>query len=144
MSTSDTEQKWRAGPLFRAAVTHLILAVLAVAVNWFYGLFSHGVRSAAMTWMFLYPLIGGTMIFALLDAALPRQRRIPCFRLCFNLHNSGIAAMTAAAFLQGIVEIAGTASPYTAGLYGAGWAFSGAGVALFLLRAPPKIRVGRQ
>ncbi len=115
-----------------------------VAVNYIYGLFGHGVRSAAMTWMFLYPLLGGTLLFGLLDPFLPQPRRVSCYRLCFNLYNSGIAALTAAAFLQGIVEIAGTGTPFTAIMYGAGWTLVASAAALLLIRGLPQVRRERR
>jgi hypothetical protein len=79
-----------------------------------YALFGHGVRSGSMDFMFLYPLLGGTLVFimaAFLSPVLP-ERLLTGSRAGYNLYNSGIAALTSAAMLSGIMEIAGTGSKW--------------------------------
>ena len=77
-----------------------------------YALFGHGVFSAAMTLMFLYPLIGGAGAYLLLGLLDPSAGTGPRDRLWFNLYNSGIATLTVGNALQGVFVIAGTTSPY--------------------------------
>lgn len=74
-----------------------------------YNHFGHGVYSAYMTYMFLFPLILGGGIYGLI-LILPMTKEIS--RLTFNLYNSGIATLTVGSLLKGIFEIAGTSSPY--------------------------------
>lgn len=47
--------------LRRTIWAYLIVSAAAIAVDKGYGVYSHGVASAAMTWMFLYPLVGGAL-----------------------------------------------------------------------------------
>ena len=113
MSTSDINGSQPATHVpIRTAAVYLAASVLCIAATNVYALFGHGVRSAAMDFMFLYPLLGGSLVFfaiASLPAALAKKiaRRS---RLGYNLYNSGIASLTSAAMLTGVMEIAGTGS----------------------------------
>lgn len=129
MSISDTKNnrpRWQS----RRILTFLALAVAAVLVNRLYAQFSHGVRSPAMTWMFLYPLLGGALIYLLIDLMIPKIRDLAGYRLFSNVYHSGLAALTAGSFLKGILEIAGTDSPYLLWFYAAGWLLVAAGMAI--------------
>lgn len=118
MSTSATNRKAAKRPLI-----WLCVALGCVGVTNIYALFGHGVRSDAMDYMFLYPLLGGAL------ALLPR-----CPRVARNLYNAGIATLTAGGMMQGILEIAGTASIYTVVFTGTGWTLVAAGVAVWCVR----------
>ena len=65
-----------------------------------------------MDLMFLYPLLGGAVLFLLVALVAPRlpERLQKASRVGYNLYNSGIACLTSAALLTGIMEIAGTGS----------------------------------
>ena len=117
----------------RTIEVYLILAFTAVLTDNIYALFGHGVRSASMTWMFLYPLLGGALVYLLIELLIPRLRGATGFRLSCNLYNSGIALLTVGSFLRGILEIAGTESAYVPAFNIAGWGFAAAGAVLFLL-----------
>ena len=108
----------------------LAFSGLAALVSQIYSLFGHGVRSAVMDWMFLYPLLGGSLIYLMIDLLLPAIKAQRSYRLFCNLYNAGIAALTAGSFLKGILEIAGAASPYLPWFFGAGWLLVAAGMAL--------------
>ncbi|HWI62513.1 MAG TPA: hypothetical protein VNT75_11780 [Symbiobacteriaceae bacterium] len=110
MSTSVTNNRlW----LRTTALVYGGVSVFTVAANSIYGLYAHGVSSPAMTFMFLYPLVGGVGPALLLWVLAGRGARVPRSRVAFNLYNAGIATLTVASFLQGVFEIAGTASDYT-------------------------------
>ncbi|MDR1206459.1 MAG: hypothetical protein LBL26_13435 [Peptococcaceae bacterium] len=136
MNTPNTSargmRKAAARPLIKKALktaaAHLAAAVLCAVVTNVYALFGHGIRSASMDLMFLYPLLGGTAVFASLAAALPRLpgRPRPISRAGYNLYNSGVAALTAAAMLTGIMDIAGTASKWIAYIRAAGYILAAA------------------
>jgi hypothetical protein len=102
--------------LLRAAAGCALTAVACVGVANVYALFGHGVRSAAMDYMFLVPLICGGGLFALCSWLAPGM---PCrrfWRLGFNLYNSALAAAVTGLFFAGVLEIAGTSplhSPFT-------------------------------
>lgn len=80
-----------------------------------YDLFSHGVQSFFMTFLFLPPLIDGCI--QLFFAFLCKNR---FSRLADNLFHAGTAAVTVGFLLRGIFEIAGTDSPYLAVFFAVG------------------------
>lgn len=83
-----------------------------------------------MSWMFLYPLLGGALLFLLIDVLTPGINEIAGYRVFFNAYNSGIATLTLGSFVKGILDIAGTSSPYIILFYGTGWLFVGVGLIL--------------
>jgi hypothetical protein len=106
-----------------------------------YGFFGHGVDSAAMTWMFLYMLLGGALFYFIIERLIPHITKFAGCRVFLNIHNSGIATLTLASLLKGIFEIAGTNSPYLVYYYMAGWTFIVAGLIIMLIMAISKDRV---
>jgi hypothetical protein len=90
---------------------YLAVSAICVIVTNVYALFGHGVRSNVMDYMFLYPLIGGFVI-KMMSALAAGDYFHGLKRFGVNLYNSGLAALTCGALLQGIVEIAGTDSSY--------------------------------
>jgi hypothetical protein len=109
----------------KAAIVYLILSILSIAFDRLYALCGHGVRSASMSLMFLYPLLGGTLSFMLLWFFSPEAEDRNHSRLFFNLYNSGVAALTAGSLLQGVLDIAGTSSPYIVAYRLLGWLLVG-------------------
>jgi uncharacterized membrane protein len=74
-------------------------------------MFGHGLRSAAMDWMFLCPLVGGAVAAAMsFRNALNSSRRR--FRFGYNVFNSGVATITCGLMLRGIMDIALTDSKW--------------------------------
>lgn len=115
----------------KTIVVYLLLALVAVAVNLIYGFFGHGVRAAAMTGMFLYPLLGGALGYLLIDRYMAFITRFVVYRVGYNSFNSGLAALTVGSFLKGILEIAGTNSPYLIIFFFLGWVAVGIGLMVF-------------
>jgi len=128
LSTSDTSIRAPRKHIRKTTAAYLALSLLAVAVNYVYGLFGHGVHSGYMTWMFLYPLLGGAVFYNLISLAIPGAIRVSRYRMFFNTYNSGIAALTVGSFLKGILYIAGTDSAYTSYFDAAGWMLVAAGI----------------
>lgn len=126
MSTLGTNEAARRA--WRPVIAFAAASLLALCVHLVYQRFAHGVRSGAMTWMFLYPLAGGCGLYALLALARPAGHAHPAYRLFANLYNAGIAALTAGSFLRGILEIAGAASVYAWCLPALGWALAALGL----------------
>ncbi len=116
----------------KAAIVYLIVSVLSVLFDQVYALFGHGVRSASMSMMFLYPLIGGALVFTLLWFFCPEAEYRRHSRLFFNLYNSGIAALMTGSLLKGVLDIAGTSSPYLIVYRLVGWLLLGFGILGFL------------
>lgn len=101
----------------KTALAYAAASAYCVLFDRLYALFGHGVYSGWMSLMFLYPLAGSALVFALLWAFMPAADATPHYRMFYNLYNSGIATLTLGGLLRGIFEIAGTSSPYTL-LYG--------------------------
>lgn len=112
MFMSDIDKKYENWQNWKTIVVYLCLSLTVFAVDKIYAVFGHGVHSGAMTWMFLYPLIGGALVYFLMLRLIPGFSKKEGYRLFYNLYNSGIALLTVAAFLKGILDIAGTSSPY--------------------------------
>lgn len=123
----------------KSKLAYLGFALLAVLVAKIYGLFGHGVTSPAMTWMFIYPLLCGFAGFTVVGKLPYRMKSKKKYRLFFNLYNSGIASLTAGSLLQGILEIAGTGSPFVVAFYFAGiiMSLTGLGILISGIKAVP-------
>lgn len=134
MSILGIDTKSKTWQMRKTVLVYIVLSLTAIAVDNIYAIFGHGVRSASMSWMFLYPLLGGSLIYFLMERLAPRVVETAGYRLFCNVYNSGIAILTVGSLLKGILEIAGTTSPYTALFPIIGWIFLVAGVVLFLLK----------
>lgn len=132
MSTLDIQAEKNKKQLSRTIGAYFIASVAAIAIDQIYGVYSHGVDSAAMTWMFLYPLVGGALICLLIGKLVPHIATSGRLRWFLNLHNSGIAALTIASLLKGVFEIAGTNSPHLVYYSAAGWGFIVAGLIIIV------------
>jgi prolipoprotein diacylglyceryltransferase len=62
--------------------------------------------------MFLYPLIGGALFYFIIYVFTNKISKFKCYRLFFNIYNSGIATLTFGSFIKGILELAGADSIY--------------------------------
>lgn len=125
--TNEKRQRWQ---IKKTIFVYLALSFAAIAVDNIYAIFGHGVRSSAMTWMFLYPLIGGALLYFLILLLIPWINRFAGYRLFYNTYNSGIALLTVGSFLKGILNIAGSSSPYTGLFQTVGWLFISCGLIL--------------
>lgn len=117
----------------KTILVYLILSVFSIVVDNVYALFGHGVRSAAMSLMFLYPLIGGALVYFILYLAILRICSARWYRLGYNLYNAGIAALTVGSFFKGILDIAGTESGYSRMFAILGWGMAAAGILIFII-----------
>ncbi|MBO6162944.1 MAG: hypothetical protein J6O53_06785 [Eubacterium sp.] len=114
----------------KGLLAYSLITLFCLLVFLVYNLFSHGVYSPFMTWLFLWPLVLGVFpcLTLLLLKKLPRPNRFT-----INAYNSGVAAVTVSSLLRGIFEIAGTASPLQTGLLIAGFVMTGAGIIGYFL-----------
>jgi hypothetical protein len=105
-------------------MAYLVAAALCLAFSRIYAQYSHGVSSPYMTWLFLIPLLTGSVVLGITTAI-----RKPLFgRVAFNAYNSGVATLTVASALDGIFAIAGTASGWLGAFVGVGAAFVGVAI----------------
>jgi hypothetical protein len=112
----------------KTAIVYIAVAAFCVIFDRVYTLFGHGVTSAAMDCMFLYPLVGGALPYLILWQWAPFADQTAHFRLYCNTHNSGIAALTTGSALIGVFEIAGTSSDYTIAFFILGWTLFAVGL----------------
>ncbi len=98
---SDTKKIY-----FKTAIIYLIFGVITFIFSIVYSLFSHEVYSDYLTFAFLYPLIGGMVIYLLLSK-FNSFKKWP-----YNFYNAGIATITMGSILAGINEIAGADTLY--------------------------------
>jgi len=116
----------------KAAIAYLAVSILSVLLNLGYAQFAHGVSSPSMSLLFLYSLLGGTLVFSLLWFFAPEAAYIPHSRLFFNLYNSGIAALMTGSLLKGVMDIAGTSTPYMIVYRLLGWLLVGISLTGFI------------
>lgn len=140
MSTLDINQKSKKLKYFKTLIVYLIISILCMAVNKIYALFGHGVSSDAMTWMFLYPLIGGLLFYLLIKMLIKGISQISGYRAFYNIYNSGIAILTVGSFLKGVLDIAGTSSQYTVLYFEIGWVCIAVSLMLLMIEKSVKHR----
>ncbi len=116
----------------KTAAVYLAATVFTIIIDRIYAVFGHGVSSRNMSWMFLYPLVGGFAFYLILGMVFPWITKLAGFRLFCNLYNSSIAIFTVTSFMKGIFEIAGTNSPYILWYQIAGGIFLGLGILQFI------------
>jgi len=133
--TSDIDLKREKKRRVKAAAVYFLLACLCVLFDRVYARFGHGVESASMLLMFLYPLLGGALPFLVMLTGRARTARGG--RVWFNLWNSGIAVLTVRSALKGVFDIAGTSSPYLGIYLVAGIALCASAAGGYFLRVPP-------
>jgi len=125
LSISDIEKK----SAKKISCIYLVLTAFCFVFSTVYEHFSHGVYSNFMVFLFLFPLMGGVIPFALLS----RQDILPYpGRISNQLFHFGIAALTVGSCFQGILEIYGTSSDYIVAYWITGIIFLLTGVAIYL------------
>lgn len=91
--------------------SYFISSVILFIFQLVYHHFSHGVTSQALRWVWVIPMVGGAFLFIFKKILNTFQNR-----LAFNLFNTGLTSYIVGMILKGILEIAGTSSPYI-GIY---------------------------
>lgn len=135
MFISDIDNNIYTKQIKKTIIVYFILSVSAIAIDNIYAIFGHGVRSAAMTYMFVYPLIGGVIFYALVRLIFPLINRYKGYRLFYNIYNSGIALLAAGSLFSGILEIAGADSVFSTYFFIIGYAFAAVGFIILIITA---------
>jgi hypothetical protein len=133
LSILDINMKKQSKHIRKTVLIYLILSIIAIVINKIYAIFAHGVSSEAMTWMFLYPLIGGSLFYSLILVFANCIVRFNGYRMFFNIYNSGIAILTFGSFLKGIIDIAGADSKHLIFYYVIGILFVVIGLILIFI-----------
>ena len=114
--------------MYKTALSALFLSAFCFIFYLIYNVFSHGVHSPFMTYMFAWPLflVGVPAGLLYWIDALPG----PCL-LASLFWNTGTAALTVSSLLRGIFEIAGNSSVYQHLMMIAGFIMLGIGALLY-------------
>ena len=96
----------------RQVIGYLIVAIIVFVIDRVYSIFSHGVGSLAMSTMVVSVLILGVAGYRLLGLTLHKRFTKKGVNRFIHLYNSGIATLVIGQFLKGVLDIAGTGSPY--------------------------------
>lgn len=116
--------------LKKTILCYTLLTVFFFAGSRIYEHFSFGETSAFMHYLFLIPLIGGTLLVALQLFVKGLSR------LSLNLWNSGVATLTAGALYRGIVNLSGRSTTMDRPYYYVGFAFLAlAFISIFFVRS---------
>lgn len=91
----------------RTIAMYLIITIILFLFQLIYHQFSHGVVSTGLKFVWLIPLIGGLLVLF-----LNHSLRILENRFAFNLYNIALALSINYLILQGILDIAGSDSPF--------------------------------
>ena len=95
----------------KSVLAYSKVTIFLIILNYIYSLFSHNVSSDYMTYMFVYPLIGG-LIVNLFLVINKKINRIRLYYIGKSILNYGIATLVVGSFIKGVFEIAGTDSIY--------------------------------
>ena len=138
----DINKETPFGSLLKSSLVYMGVAIFSLLFGLIYNHYGHGVTSNAMTYLFVYPLAGGTVFYMIIKMLFPLITGFTGYRMFFNLYNSGLAALMAGSLLTGIVEIAGTESVYIKFFYytGGGMILAGFMVLGMLMVNYKKIR----
>ena len=131
MSISDKSQN---KALIRRIYVWLGISVFCLVFYLIYNMFSHGVKSPYMTYLFAWPLILG-FLPCIIIYVISRIKHsvIHIDAVSDNAFCSGAAALTVSSLLKGIFDIAGTASVYQTWLSYAGAALIIIGIIHFII-----------
>ena len=106
MSTSDIEvRQAQQKEALKTAFVYLLVALFCVLFGAVYEKFSHAVYSYYMIYAFVFPLVGGTLVF--FRIAMSNTEKFPEFYAKLPYH-TGIAVLTTGSILHGILDIFGT------------------------------------
>lgn len=106
---------------------YAVVTLFCIFFNFVYSKFSHEVSSNYMTYMFLYPLIGGVLIKIILIITNAKESI-----QASNFYDCGLATLLVWSCLKGIFEIAGASSSYESIFFIAGLILIIIGIILFV------------
>lgn len=95
----------------KSVLVYSEVTIFLIILNYIYSLFSHNISSSYMTYMFLYPLSGGTFVNLFIISS-KKVTEIKLFYIAKSILNYGIATLVVGSFIKGVFEIAGTDSIY--------------------------------
>lgn len=96
----------------KSVIVYISTALFAFVFDRVYALFSHGVGSLSMSLIWVWLLCFGAVFYLLAELLRVKIKKSIPDRLSANIYNSGVTVYAVGMLLQGILEIAGTASNY--------------------------------
>lgn len=96
--------------LLKTGAVYLGITFFTIMLSYIYSLYSHGMTSASMTYLFLVPFLLGSCVYVLLNLLFGNITESPFFRLFTNTYNTAVAVLITGQLLNGIFEIAGSGS----------------------------------
>ncbi len=99
----------------KTCLIYLGVSIFVLIFSLVYSIFSHEVYSDYLSYAFLYPLIGGSVVYLCLHFT-KKFSKWP-----YNFYNAGLATITVGSVLCGVNEIAGADTLYYLLFYLIGW-----------------------
>lgn len=96
--------------LVKTVLVYFCISIFTMFFTYIYSLFSHGMSSASMTYLYLLPFILGCGLYLIIYLVNESIAERPYFRLFYNIYNTAVAILTAGQLLNGIFVIAGSGS----------------------------------
>ncbi len=96
--------------LVKTVLVYFCISIFTMFFTYIYSLFSHGMSSASMTYLYLLPFILGCGLYLIIYLVNESIAERSYFRLFYNIYNTAVAILTAGQLLNGIFVIAGSGS----------------------------------
>lgn len=127
------ETKRRDWKRFAPVILYLLFSAASISVN----LLCHEIfrerSSPALSFGFLYPLLGGGAVHLLLAALAAKLEESEYYPIFLGLYNAGIFSLTANQIATDFLEITGKDSSYTCLAAIVGWMLVAAGIIVLIL-----------
>ena len=114
----------------RMSLIFLCITLFSGLFSAVYEHFSHDVYSNFMVYLFMFPLVGGVIPYAILG--LTPRTRCPS-RVATRLYNSGVATLSVGSCVKGVLDIYGTTSVYMPVYWVAGIILATIGLAMYII-----------
>ena len=115
----------------RTSLIFLCITLFCELFSVIYEHFSHNVYSNYMIYLFMFPLLGGVLPYAVFGLVSKIKCPSPVSARTFN---SGVAALTVGSCIKGVLDIYGTTSSYQPIYLVLGIALTVLGFAIYLFK----------
>ena len=123
----------------RTSLIYLIVSLFCALFGAVYEKFSHEVYSYYMIYAFVFPLVGGVLLFLVFSVIGLDQ--YPHHYAC-KLYHSGIAALTIGSIIRGVLDIYGTTNALADyyWIFGSLFVLGGIGMEIIIRLIPKRLR----
>lgn len=122
----------------KTAFVYLLISLFCVLFGAVYEVYSHEVYSYFMIYAFVFPLVGGNLVFNLY---LVREIKTYPNAISCNLYHSGIAAITVGSLVQGVLDIYGTTNALINAYWWIGGVLLSGGVTVYIAQLIKKRKI---